>query len=101
MEALLSSSRLLGPPPKQVFAQLLATLKLTELESVERLLAASPHNRQVCTGGAELNAVLALLPQFEDEARRAGTVQPCPATDYRRALLKAGGEVCIGVVRHF
>ena len=71
MQAILSSTRLLASPPPSVFSEQLSSLTEQELLTVEKLLATSAHNRQVCTVGETLNAALALLPKFEDEARRA------------------------------
>jgi hypothetical protein len=70
-QALLTEQRLLASPPPSVFSEQLATLSESELLTVEKLLASSPHNRQVCTVGDTLNAALALLPRFEDATRRA------------------------------
>ena len=71
MQALLTETRLLASPPPAVFSEQLATLSEAELATVERLLASSPHNRQVCSVGDTLNAALTLLPRFGDAARRA------------------------------
>ena len=71
MQALLTEQRLLASPPAAVFSEQLATLSEQELATVEKLLASSAHNREVCTVGDTLNAALSLLPKFEDDARRA------------------------------
>ena len=71
MQALLTETRLLASPPTAVFSEQLATLSERELATVERLLASSAHNRQVCAVGETLNAALALLPRFEEAPRRA------------------------------
>ena len=57
--------------PDRVLAEL-NMRDLAELEAVEKLLAISPHNRQLCTsGGDTLNTILAQLPRLEDASRRA------------------------------
>ena len=75
MQALLTEARLLGPPPPAVFAEGLASLTLEDLKTVERLLASSPHNRQLCSEGGALNSALALLPRFDDAPRRAAALR--------------------------
>ena len=75
MQALLTEERLLNAPPPSVFSEQLAQLSEAELATVEKLLASSPHNRQVCTLGDSLNAALALLPHIEEGARRASALR--------------------------
>ena len=49
----------------------LNSLSLGDLEAIERLLAASPHNRELSTTGDALNSMLVQLPQIEDARKRA------------------------------
>jgi hypothetical protein len=61
--------------PTPIFSAL-DTLPLSELEQLERLVAASPHNRQICTQTpALINAAIELLPRLDEPPRRAAVIR--------------------------
>ena len=74
VSALAPSGRLLRPLSGK-FVETLHKLDLPELEALEAILAASPHNRQLSTGGDLLNLALAQLPRIEDAERRAAMLR--------------------------
>ena len=100
LASLLTSSRLLAPPPASVFAVQFASLSLSDLEAMERMLASSPHNRQLCTGGDALNAALALLPRFEDAPRRAAALRIVRHLGRHRFTVHNTRFVLAAVARH-
>lgn len=68
------SGRLLRPLSEK-YVETLHKFTLTELESFEALLAASPHNRQLSTLGDALNLAVAQLPRIENASCRAAVLR--------------------------
>lgn len=101
MQALLTQPRLLGPPPASVWGAPVLELTLEALSQLEKLLASSPHNRQLCVGsGGTLNALLALLPQFPDDERRAAFLHVIRHLGHHRFTVHNTRFVLAAVARH-
>ena len=100
MQALLSQPRLLGPPPASVWGAPVLDLTLEDLSQLEKLLASSPHNRQLCVGGDTLNALLALLPEFPETERRATFLRIIRHLGHHRFTVHNTRFVLAAVARH-